>query len=215
MKSIVEPHTKGKQPFWPETRKISTQRAERSQVTLFAAQPATRLATLGTGDGPRRRSSPVSRRVLPCGSCQRDDRRVNFGRMALANPIAAPVDALLEGLNSSGGVAHQVTITIPAGVPTTANLLTNRDGHRAERGLWSASVGYRPAADALATGRAQSLVAGHPFRRTASFTPIGIPPLTIGRPHQARTPSLSGLRARLRCIRRRSCWQVYRRRRRT
>jgi hypothetical protein len=90
-------------------------------VTCFAAQPATRLATLGTGDGLDGAVPPFPVTSYPAGLSNAMTEGVNFGRMALANPIAAPVDALLERLNAPGAVAHQVTITIPAGVPTTAN----------------------------------------------------------------------------------------------
>ena len=90
-------------------------------MTFFAAQPATRLATLGTGDALDGAVPLFPVASYPPGLSNAMTEGVNFGRMALANPIAAPVDALLERLNAPGAVAHQVTITMPAGVPMTAN----------------------------------------------------------------------------------------------
>ena len=106
---------------------------------------------------------------------------VNFGRMALANPSAAPVDALLEGLNFSGGVAHHSGWG--AYDSEFSPLIGTAIGRNAVFGV--RALATAPLRMLQLLGGPNPLSPATPSVEPASFTPIGIPPLTIAPPSSA------------------------------
>ena len=158
-------------------KRISVRNPGGPQVDFFAAPPTTPLANVGDVFDNALPLFPTASYSAGGGAYLEG---TTFGRMALANPNAAPVDVLLE-VRSPGGV-QQMTLTIPAGSAY------NTDFHSLNANGKSVDV--------IATAPLRMLqLLGHPdnptpetFYQFLPFTPTAIPPLGVQLAYGANAP---------------------------